>query len=152
MDLSRVQRGEWIAILGGLMLAASLFLTWYSLEKNGEVGDIAGPAELTAWDAHSLMRWALLAGAVAPLVLAWIVMRDHALSWPRGELTMIVAIAAFGLVGYSGIIDQPGGSNSLISLKYGWVVGLAGTLLMLFGSLRRQAETGGRRRRPPGTL
>ena len=57
------------------------------------------------------MRWFLLAGAVAPLILAWIIANDHALSWPRGQVTSVVAIAAFGLVGYAGI-DRPAGRHA----------------------------------------
>lgn len=152
MDLSRIERGEWIAILGGLLLAGSVFLSWYGLKVNGAVGDVTGPADLTGWEAHPTMRWLLLAAAVAPLILAWIVANDHALSWPRGEVTMVVAIAAFGLVGYAGLIDRPGDSNSLISIKFGWVLAFLGPIMMLAGSIMRQNETGGRRRKPPGTL
>ncbi len=50
----------------------------------------------------------MLAAAAAPLILAWIVIRDHELSWPRGELTAVVSIAALGLVLYSGIVDAAG--------------------------------------------
>jgi hypothetical protein len=151
MDLSRVERGERIAIVGGLLLAVGVFLQWYTLKVNGAVGDISGPADLTGWEAHPTMRYLLLAAAVAPLILAWIIANDHALSWPRGQLTSVVAIAAFGLVGYSGVIDKPGDSNSLIGLKYGWIVALLGTILMLWGSVMRQNETE-IRRKPPGTL
>lgn len=151
MDLSRVQRGERIAILGGVMLALGVFLSWYHLKENGTVGTTNGPADLSGWEAHTTMRWFLLAAAVAPLILAWIIANDHALSWPRGQLTSVVAIAAFGLVGYAGVIERPGDSNSLIGLKYGWLIALVGTVLMLVGSVIRQNETE-IRRKPPGTL
>ena len=147
MDISRVERGERIAIYGGIALAVGLFLTWYKVKTAGElpIGDLSG------WDAHSKMRWLLLAAAVAPLILAWIIANDHALSWPRGQMTMVVAIAAFGLIAYNGLIDKPGESNSFTSLQYGWFISLAGTLLMLWGSVRRQSETE-IRRKPPGTI
>ena len=64
---------------------------------------------------------------------------------------MVVAIAAFGLIAYNGLIDRPTSSNSFVSLKYGWFISLAGTLLMLTGSLMRQSETE-MKRKPPGTL
>lgn len=151
MNLSRVQRGERIAIVGGILLAVSLFLVWYSLDKNGVAGGKNGPADLTGWEAHSTMRWLLLAAAVAPLILAYIIARDHKLSWPRGQLTSVVAIAAFGLVFYAGLIDKPGDSNSLIGLKWGWIVSVLGTGLMLAGSVMRQNETE-IKRKPPGTI
>lgn len=151
MDISRVQRGERIAIIGGILLAVGVFLTWYQLKKNGLVGDVKGPADLSGWDAHPTMRWLLLAAAGAPLILAYIIARDHALSWPRGQLTSVVAIAAFGLVGYAGLIDKPGDTNSLIGIRYGWAVALLGTVLMLVGSVMRQNETE-IKRKPPGTI
>ena len=36
------------------------------------------------------MRWFLLAGALSPLILAWIIVRGHKLSWAPGEMTMVV--------------------------------------------------------------
>ena len=32
-----------------------------------------------------ILRWLLLAAAVAPFILAWIIVREHELSWPRGR-------------------------------------------------------------------
>lgn len=151
MDISRVQRGERIAIVGGILLAVGLFMTWYQLDKNGEAGGKIGPADLTGWEAHPIMRWLLIAAAIAPLILAYIIARDHTLSWPRGQLTSVVAIAAFGLVGYAGVIDKPGDSNSLIGLQWGWLIALLGPILMLLGSAIRQSETE-IKRKPPGTL
>jgi archaellum biogenesis protein FlaJ (TadC family) len=151
MDLSRVQRGERIAIYGGILLAVGVFLSWYHLKVNGAAAGKTGPADLTGWEAHPTMRWFLVAGAVAPLILAWIIANDHALSWPRGQLTSVVAIAAFGLVAYTGVVERPGGTNSLIGLKYGWFIALVGTILMLVGSVIRQNETE-IKRKPPGTL
>lgn len=147
MDISRVQRGERIAIYGGIALAVGLFLNWYDVTN----GDALSRGTHTGWDAHPTMRWLLLAASIAPLILAWIIANDHALSWPRGQMTMVVAIAAFGLIGYTGVIDRPGESNQFLSLQYGWFIALAGTLLMLAGSIIRQSETE-IRRKPPGVL
>jgi hypothetical protein len=152
MDLSKISRSEIVAIFGGLLLAVGLFLSWYHLQnRNAAIGSTKGPATLTGWDVHTTMRLLLLAAAAAPLILAWIIVRGHALSWPRGELTAVVAIAAFGLLAYKGLISRPGNPRSLISLQYGYFVALVGTLLMLGGAAARTSETG-RRRKPPGTL
>jgi hypothetical protein len=151
MDVSRVQRGERLAILGGVFLVVGLFLPWYHLKHFGLVGGTHGPADLSGWAAHPTLRWFLVVGAAAPLILAWIIARDHALSWPRGQLTSIVAIAAIGLVGYVGVIQKPGKDNSLIGLKWGWIVAVLGPILMLVGSVMRQNETE-IRRKPPGSI
>jgi hypothetical protein len=151
MDITRVSRGERIAIYGGILLAVGVFLPWYHLKVLGVVGSTKGPADLSGWEAHPTMRYFLLAAAVAPLILAYIIARDHALSWPRGQVTSVVAIAAFGLVAYTGVIQRPGESNSLIGLKWGWFVALLGPILMLVGSVKRQNETE-IRRKPPGTI
>ncbi len=88
---------------------------------------VAGSREaVSAWDAHMYLRYLFLAAAIAPLILAYIVLRDHSLSWPRGELTAVVAIAAFGIIGYAGVIDRPGEPPGEIGLGIGWFVSMAG--------------------------
>jgi len=146
-----VQKGERIAILGGLLLAVGLFLPWYFLKENGEAAGRTTPGDLSGWVAHPTMRWLLLAAAIAPLILAYIIARDHELSWPRGQVTSVVAIAAFGLIGYAGLLDRPGDQNSLIGLKWGWIIAFLGPILMLVGSVMRQNESE-LRRKPPGVL
>ena len=150
MDASRVKRGELIAILGGLLLALGVFLKWYSVKAPGTLSG-HGAGTYSAWDVHHLMRYLLLLAALAPLILAWIIARDHALSWPRGEMTSVVAITAIGLIFYNGVIDRPGDPSSLVHLKIGWIVALVGAAAMLFGSVQRQQESE-RVRKPPGVI
>jgi hypothetical protein len=146
-----LQRGEWIAIVGAAVLAVSVFVGWYHLSGNATLQGHHSPDTLSAWAAHPIMRWLLLAAAAAPLILSWIIMREHQLSWPRGQVTMIVAIAALGLVLYSGIVERPGEPSGDVSLRFGWFLALLGALLMLVGSVMRQSETEARRK-PPGTI
>lgn len=152
MDVSKLQRGELIAIVGGLILAVGLFIKWYeSVSPLATIADHTGRGTYSGWDVHTLMRWLLIAAAIAPLILGWIIIRDHALSWPRGQLTSVVAIAAIGLLFYNGIIDRPGDPSSQIELEWGWYVAMVGALLMLAGSVMRQQETE-IKRKPPGTI
>jgi hypothetical protein len=152
MDFGRLGRGELIAAIGGFLLAVSLLLPWYEANEDNPAASVNGVrGAVTGWEAHPIMRWLLLAAAIAPLILVWIVIRDHELSWPRGEMTAVVAIAALGLVGYAGIVDRPGEPSGEISLQLGWVIAMAGVLLMLFGGAQR-AATVERRRKPPGVL
>lgn len=152
IDFSRVTRSELIAIAGGALLAAALFLPWYHANThfatiNGHVGPWTG----SAWTVHPVLRWFLLAGAAAPLILTYIVVTGAALSWPRGELTAVVAIVAFGLIVYNSLITRPGNARDLISLRYGVFVAIAGTALMLYGAAQRSSEVE-RGRKPPGTI
>ena len=127
MNFSRLGRGEYLAVLGGLLLALSLFLPWYETNpdnRNAIIDGVRGSA--TAFDAFPILRWLLLAAAVAPLILAWVILRDHQLSWPRGELTAVVGMVAIVLVLYVGLVDRPGTPSSQISLRIGWFVALIG--------------------------
>jgi hypothetical protein len=151
MDPSKVKRGEMIAIAGGLLLALGVFLKWYSAEGANVTLAGHGAGKYSAWQVHKLMRYLLLLAALAPLILAWIVARDHALSWPRGEMTSVVAITAIGLIFYNGVIDRPGDPSSLVHLKFGWFVALLGAFGMLAGSVQRQNESE-RKRKPPGMI
>jgi len=151
MDLSRVSRSEIIAIVGGILLAISLFLSWYHATKLGTINSVRGPHSFTGWDVHGILRFLLLAAAAAPLILTWIIARGHALSWPRGEVTAVVAIAAFGLIAYNGLISKPGDPTGEIGLEYGFFVALGACVLMLMGAATRSSESG-RTRKPPGTL
>jgi hypothetical protein len=151
MLTGRLSRTEWIAVAGGLLLALAVFLPWYGTSDNpnalieGERGD------LSAWQVHPLLRWLMLLAALAPLILAWIVLREHELSWPRGELTAVVAMAALGLVLYAGVVSRPGEPRSQISLQLGWFLAVLGIVLMMVGGAKRAAEVE-RARKPPGVL
>ena len=78
-------------------------------------------------------------------------MRDHELSWSRGEVTAVVGIAAFGLIFYTGVIDRPGEPSGEISLGIGWFLALLGSLLMIVGAAMRSAGTD-KPRKPPGVF
>ena len=149
MTVSRLRATELVAVAGGVLLLAGLVVPWYSTRGNGQIDGANGT--LSGWSVHPVLRWLLLAAACAPFVLAWIVARDHELSWGRGELTAVVAVAAFGLTVYNGIIDRPGEPPGEISLKAGWFASTAGIALMFYGGAKRASESE-RPRKPPGVL
>src|SRR5215212_1819170 len=140
MHFGRLGRGELVAALGGLLLAVCVFLPWYETDPANSNAFIDGQqGALSGWEVHPILRWLLLAAAAAPLILLWIVIRDHELSWPRGEMTAVVAIAAFGLVAYVGVIQRPGDPSGEIGLQLGWFSALAGVLATLAGGAMRAA-------------
>jgi hypothetical protein len=130
-----------------------VFLEWYSLgNSNAALGSCHGPnAGCSGWKALSIIRFLLLLVAIAPAVLAWIIIRGHALSWPRGELTAVAALTALVLVLFRGVIDKPGNPPGQISVSFGWWLALFGSLLILTGAISRSREAS-TRRKPPGVL
>jgi hypothetical protein len=153
MHLNELDRGELIAVIGGILLGLSLFLAWYTLgNSHATLNSCKGPnSHCTGWNSLTILRFLLLLTAVAPLILAWIIVRGHALSWPRGELTAVTALAALTFTLFRGVIDRPGTPPGEIGIAYGWWVALLGGLLILIGSVARARESGGRRK-PPGVL
>lgn len=150
--MQRLTVNELVAMLGGIMLGAGLLAPWYAtVSRLAEIAGQRGVGLLSGWEAHAILRWPLLVMALAPFILAYIIARDHQLTWARGELTAVLAIAAFGLLLYVGVIDRPGEPSGQIELRWGWYVALLGSMLMLGGAALRTGESE-RRRKPPGTI
>jgi hypothetical protein len=153
VDFRQLNRGELIAAAGGILIVISIFLAWYSLgNRYAHLNGCHGPnASCSAWNSLTVLRFLFLLGALAPVILAWIIARGHALAWPRGELTAVVAIVALILILFRGVIDKPGTPPGQISVSYGWGLALVGALLMLAGAVWRSQEQAPRRK-PPGVL
>jgi hypothetical protein len=153
MEFKALNRGELIAVAGGILLGISLFLAWYTLgNEHALLNSCKGPnTKCSGWDALTIVRYILLLAAVAPLILAYIILRGHALSWPRGELTAVIALVALTLTIFRGVLDRPGSPPGEIGIAYGWWIGLLAGLLILVGSVWRSQESAGRRK-PPGVL
>jgi hypothetical protein len=158
MNTSRLSRGELVAMVGGLLMGIALFVKAYEARPENPnatletgAGGVCGDQTCSFWAVHNISRLLILAGAIAPFVLAYIILRDHKLSWPRGQVTMIVGLTATVLVFYLGIVDRPGEPSGEIELEIGWYGMLLGAVLMVVGSVMRQAESE-MVRKPPGVL
>ena len=152
MHPGKLSKSEWIAALGGLLLGLCVFLPWYEPNRSNRNAVVAGSREaVSAWDAHNLLRFLFLVAAVAPLILLYIVLRDHQLSWPRGEMTAVIGLTAATLLFYIGIIDRPGQPSGEIELEIGWYGALLGAILSAAGGALRSSETG-RKKKPPGVM
>ena len=152
-----------VAAGGGLLLFISMFLPWFSVDAlPPESENLCGARveSCSGFDTFSLftsliipgMDILLVAAAAAPLILVWIVVRGHELSWPPGEVTMISGAAAATLILYNGLIDRVGSTREFVSLDIGWYLGLLGSLLIVAGGAISQIRRGGVRRKPPGTF
>jgi hypothetical protein len=140
-----------VAAAGGLLLLLSLFLTWYGVSDVKE--DLCGPgADCSGFETFKYLDILLVMGAFAPWILVWIVVRGHELTWPPGEVTMIVGAIAATLILYNGIVDQAGTNQEFVSLGIGWYLGLLGSLMIVAGGAISQITRGGVTRRPPGTF
>ncbi|HEY8638363.1 MAG TPA: hypothetical protein VIL64_03915 [Solirubrobacteraceae bacterium] len=151
MDDKNLSRSEFVAIAGGLLLALGLFLGWYHLGARDTLPGHGHGDTVSGWQTHTFLRYWLLAAALAPLILAYIIYRGHALSWPRGEMTAVTAIAAFGFIAYNVFVSKPGAVPGQTSLSIGAFVALGGAIMMGLGAAIRSSSVE-RPRKPPGTI
>lgn len=162
MHFSKLSASELLGIVASVVLVAALFLLdWFSLDNNptrkdGE-GFVCGRGEFDCigWDTFPIMRWLLLLAAIAPPILAYIVVRGHKLSWSPGELTMVAGFTAFVLIAYNGLIDPPGSGSAEIGVtkEIGYYVGLAAAAGIAAAGVGRAMESQkGNLRKAPGTV
>lgn len=159
MDFSKLDRSELVGVASGLILAISLFLPWYSLGsgvvRDEEADWVCGVGNDTcsAFDTFPILRWLLLLAAAAPLILSWIVIRGHTLTWPRGELTAIAGLTALVLIAFNGLVDKPSENDIAISLDFGWYIGILASIgIFIAGGFRAVESGGGAQRKPPATF
>lgn len=161
MDLSKLSRTEVLgAVASAVLVLSLLFLNWYELTENpsramGE-GFLCGVGEFdcTGWEVFPILRWLLIAAASAPLILAYIVVRGHKLSWAPGEVTMVVGFTAFVLILYNGVIDTPGTQLQEVGVneQIGYWVALLAALGIAASGVGRAMEETRHQRRTPGTV
>ncbi len=168
MEFSRLNRTRVLIGAAGsaLLIISLLFLPWYSLAENPQRiegpdfnsdGFICGTGEFecTGFETFPILRWLLLAAAIAPLILAYILVRGHKLSYPPGEMTMVAGFASFVLISYNGLIDRPGSGVAEIgiTLEYGYYIALFAAIIIAAVGFTRSLESGGRKaRKAPGTV
>jgi hypothetical protein len=168
MDFSRLNPRRVVAggICSALLLISLFFMPWYSLSvavsdnaaraKGDPTAFICGTGDLkcTGFETFPIARWLLVLAALAPLILAYILVREHRTSYPTGEMTMVAGFAAFVLIAYNGIIDKPGSgiAEAGVSLDYGYWVALIASLGIGITGLSRSQEGQRKVRKAPGTV
>lgn len=129
MDLRRLRVGEMLAGLGGLALLVSTFLPWY-----------AGPAELSAWEAFSVVDVLLALTALTGIAVAVLAARVRAPALPVATAVVLVALSAFMLaLAVYRLLNQPG-PNDAVDVRPGAYVGLACLFLVAVGAWRSVAD------------
>src|SRR3954453_757886 len=141
-------------MVGGLLLAISVFLPWFNLQnEHATLNGYTGPdVTVSAWNALLVFRFLFLAAALAPFILTYIVVRGHALTWPRGEVTAVVGITAFVFVLVRGFLIQPGDPTSQVGVGIGFFLAVVAPLVITAGALMHRAESDTGARKPPGVL
>lgn len=164
MDFSRLNMRRTVVggVAAALLLVSLFFLPWFELTDTPERADsgawICGEDEFscTGWETFPILRWLLLGAALAPGILAWIIIRGHKLTWPPGEMTMVVGFIAFVLIFYNGVMDKPAPDDGLefgTSIAWGyWVALLAAAMIAATGFFRSAEERGPVQRKAPGTV
>ena len=138
--------------MGGLLLAACLFAPWYETDPSNPNAQIDGArGSLSGWEVHPLLRWLLLAAAIAPLILIYIVVRQHELSWPRGELTAVVGADRVDAELLERDPRRPGEPSGAIGLQLGWYLARCSGRSR-WSSAARCGRRVRARRKPPGVL
>jgi hypothetical protein len=67
MDLSRLGRGEPIAVLGGLLLALGLFPPWYETAPDNRDAQLdVARGTLSGWAGHPILHWLRASGTERP--------------------------------------------------------------------------------------
>lgn len=150
IDLSRLQRAEYMGFVAAGLLLISLFLPWFSTNEDNPQATINGETgELNAFATYVSLDWLLVAACSAPFILAYIIVRRHELSWRPGEVTAIVGLTAFVLIFCNGVaFGKPGEPDSEISFGIGWFLGLGSAAGIAISGFLRQLEGVGRK--PPG--
>ena len=158
MDFSRLDRNR--VLLGGagaIAVLISLLLPWFSLtHTNTRIKDGAWVCgtynySCTGFETFPILRWLLIAGALSPLILAWIIVRGHKLSWPPGEMTMVVGSTMTILVFYNGILSRPGDTFG-VGLDYGYALALLGSMAIAATGFLRSRAGQRQERKAPGTV
>jgi len=149
-------------LASALLLLSLFFLPWFELTDTPERASsnswLCGEGEFscTGFETFSIMRWLLIGAALAPAILAWILIRGHKLAWPPGEMTMVVGFIAFVLILYNGIMDKPAPDDGLefgTSLAWGyWVALISAAAIAATGFFRSAEEKGPVQRKAPGTV
>lgn len=160
MDTSELRRSELVGAIAAVILILSLFLPWFDLQAENVVRDqpedwVCGTGNLSCsgWETFPILRWLLIAAAAAPLILTYLVVSGTETSYPRGEFTAVVGMAAIVLIGYNGFVDKPSASDIGVGFDYGYFMALLAAVAILAAGGARSVESGGGAgRKPPATF
>jgi hypothetical protein len=148
LDLRRLRRADVVQLAACGAFAITIFLSWYGTDPQSTTAQINGrTGSVSAWQAHPIERWFLLAAAVAGVVSAWTTIRAHDVGWHRGEMAVVVAATVVVLLLFDAFIIRPGSPPAAIGLRYGWYLALIAALAGFGAAIARLPRA---QRKPPG--
>lgn len=143
-ELSRLRVGEIIVGAASLVLALLIFaFPWYGL--GGRLGQTARAlgvdTSINGWDGLTTLRWLMLATIIAGLALVYFQATRPAPALPVSLSVIVTTLAVLTLLGliYRVLISVPG-PDSLISAEWGAYLGLACSLVLVYGGYRSMRQ------------
>jgi peptidoglycan/LPS O-acetylase OafA/YrhL len=121
----RLNAGEVVSALGAILLLVSLFMDWYE----------PGLSSWTVFELVDLVLAAIAVGTLVAIVGAW-VGRDISLP---GERALLYLAAGALIIVAASLIDPPPAASESDPEAGAWLA-LAGSILMLAGSLSRDLK------------
>jgi F0F1-type ATP synthase assembly protein I len=150
VSVQRLRTADLVQLGAAVVLAVTLFLPWYSTDPANPNANVDGHrGDVSAWTAHPVLRWFLLAAVAAAVLSAWqtISGQQPSQGFHRGETSVVVAAIVVVLVAYQGWIDRPGDPPAAIDLAVGWYLAFVASLVALGAAIARLPAMA---RRPPG--
>lgn len=141
--MRRLRAGEWLALIGALVLLVSLFLDWFGLDADAFRGVLPqAVADAVAKDGWSSLGWFVDVLLVVAIGLAlWLavatVTAPAAQAVAAGVLTAAVGTVVLAVL-LVRVVTQPdlgaGAPNELVDVRTGAYLGLAGCLALAAGA------------------
>ena len=129
----RIDAGEVLAALGGLLVLVSLFLDWFSLDGDAELFDDAGASGWTAFESLDLVLAGLAIAAIATGARAFGTVGS------LGPRALLPLGALLTLIVVTQIVEPPPVVAEFDPSTGAWLA-LAGALLVLAGGILRVAR------------
>jgi hypothetical protein len=125
----------------GVVLIASLFLEWYTLDLPERIRE--SEVDLPTFDAFEALEradTAVVVAAVLAIIIAGAVLAGMLLSSPApGIALMLVGLFGLAVVIYRGIISPPGlvilGVDLELNVTFGWFVSVVAAAVIVLGGL-----------------
>jgi hypothetical protein len=149
-DRSRLNSGELMAGIAGLVLLIDLWFKWYGVKVSGGGGALQGfsiGVSANAWEVFSLVDLILFLVAVIAIAVAVLRAMDRMPDLPFPPATLVAIAGAVALVliifrFFVTPVDTHGVDNIDVTRKLGLYIGLIAAAVLTYGGWRAMEESG----------